>query len=111
MEKKLTFEQLPQAVAQLTKEVSEVKKLLQQRSEQLATPPTEQLFIVQEAADFLHLSVPTIYSKVSRRELPALKRGKRLYFSRTDLMEYLKAGRKKTYAEIEAEATNYLLKQ
>jgi len=37
-----------------------------------------------------------------------MKRGKRLYFSRTELLEYLKAGRKKTNAEIEGEAETYL---
>ena len=39
-----------------------------------------------------------------------MKRSKRLYFSRTELMEYLKEGRKKSNAEIEKEAEAYLLK-
>ena len=34
---------------------------------------------------------------------------KRLYFSRTELLEYLKEGRKKSNAEIEQEAKAYLL--
>lgn len=72
---------------------------------------TEQLLTVQEAAEFLNLKVPTIYSKVSRGELPVMKRGKRLYFSSTELMEYLKGGRKKSNAEIESEAENYLGKK
>ena len=37
-----------------------------------------------------------------------MKRGKRLYFSTTELMEYIKEGRKKSYAEIEQEAGMYL---
>ena len=69
---------------------------------------TEQLLTVKEAADFLHLTVPTIYTKVSRGELPVMKRSKRLYFSSTELLEYIKEGRKKTNAEIEAEAESYL---
>ena len=110
MENSLTFDQLPQAVAMLTKEVSELKQLLLQKSEQQATPPAEQLLDVQQAADFLNLSVPTIYSKVSRGELPVMKRGKKLHFSNTELMQYLKDGRKLTYSEIETEAENYLQK-
>ena len=70
--------------------------------------PSEQLLTVQEAAQFLNLTVPTIYSKVSKRELPVMKRGKRLYFSSVELMEYLKEGRKKSNAEIEQEAEAYL---
>ena len=68
----------------------------------------EQLLTVQEAAKFLCLTVPTIYSKVSKGELPVMKRSKRLYFSSTELMEYLKAGRKKSNTDIEAEAESYL---
>ena len=70
---------------------------------------TEQLLTVQEASQFLNLTSPTIYSKVSKGELPVMKRSKRLYFSSTELMEYLKEGRKKPNAEIEAEAEAYLL--
>jgi hypothetical protein len=40
-----------------------------------------------------------------------MKRSKRLYFSRTELLEYLKDGRKKSNAEIEAEAKAYLKKK
>lgn len=65
----------------------------QQANSQLQKP--EQFLTVQEAAKFLNLTVPTIYSKVSKRELPCMKRGKRLYFSSTELMEYIKEGRKK----------------
>lgn len=72
------------------------------------TEQPEQLLTVQEAAHFLNLTVPTIYSKVSKGELPVMKRSKRLYFSNTELMQYLKAGRKKSNAELEAEAEAYL---
>ena len=68
----------------------------------------EKLLTIQEAAQFLNLTVPTIYSKVSKRELPCMKRSKRLYFSSTELMEYLKEGRKKSKSEIEQEAVKYL---
>lgn len=111
MENSLTFDQLPQAVAMLTKEVSELKHLLLQKSEQQATPPAEQLLTVQEAAEFLNLSVPTVYSKVSKGELPVMKRGKKLHFSNTELMQYLKEGRKLTNSEIETEAENFLQKR
>lgn len=73
------------------------------------TEQPEQLLTIQEAAHFLNLTVPTIYSKVSKGELPVMKRSKRLYFSSTELMEYLKEGRKKSNAEIEQEAKAYLL--
>ena len=111
MENSLTFDQLPQAVAMLTKEVSELKQLLLQKKDEQVTPPAEQLLDVQQAAAFLNLSVPTVYSKVSRGELPVMKRGKKLHFSNTELMQYVKEGRKKTNAEINSEAEELLIKR
>lgn len=111
MTENLTFDQLPKAVTMLTKEVSELKRLIIEKQENTPTERPEKLLTVQEAAKFLNLKVPTIYSKVSKSELPVMKRSKRLYFSSTDLMEYLKEGRKKSNAEIEAEAEAYLSNQ
>lgn len=76
-----------------------------------STDQPEQLLTIQQASELLSLSVPTLYTKVSKGELPVCKApgSKRLYFSRTELMEYVKTGRKLTNAEIEAEADTYLL--
>ncbi|CAA7195872.1 helix-turn-helix domain-containing protein [Chryseobacterium potabilaquae] len=80
------------------------------RTEQQPTEQPEKFLTIQEAAQFMSLSVPTMYSKVSRSEIPVMKRGKRLYFSLKELTEYLRNGKKKTTAEIEAEADLYLSK-
>lgn len=108
MTENLTFDQLPKAVTMLTKEVGELKNLLLNKQAQPPNKQPEQFLTIQEAAQFLSLTVPTIYSKVSKGELPVMKRSKRLYFSSTELMEYLKKGRKKSNAEIEQEAEAYL---
>lgn len=105
----LTFDQLPNAVTKLTKEFSELKSFLLQKQEEKQQEPQEQLLTVQQTADFLSLSKATIYSKVSRGELPVMKRGKRLYFSNTELMEYLKEGRTMSNLDVEAEANKYIL--
>ena len=67
----------------------------------------EQFLTIQQAAAFLCLTVPTIYSKVSKRELPFMKQGKRLYFAKSELSDYLRRGKKETAAEMEAD--NYLI--
>lgn len=106
----LQFNELPKAVTLLTNEVSELKRLLIEKSHEQSENQSEKFFNIQEAAQFLNLSVATIYSKHSKGELPGVcKRGKRLYFSSTELMDYIKAGRKKSNAEIEQEAEAYLL--
>ncbi len=96
-----TIESRLQSIENLILDLKQPKKVE-------ATERPEQLLSVQEAAQFLNLTVPTIYSKVSKGELPVMKRSKRLYFSSTELMEYLKEGRKKSNAEIEQEAEAYL---
>ncbi len=91
----MTFEQLPQAVATLIEKISKIEEILTEKNEQ-----KEKFLTIEEAAKFLDFTVSTVYAKVSRGELPYMKRGKRLYFSNIELVEYLKAGRKKTNAEI-----------
>lgn len=110
MAEKLTFDSLPKAINELIEEVGELKRLIQKKQIPTENSEPEQLLTVQQAADFLNLTVPTIYSKVSKGELPVMKRSKRLYFSRTELMDYLKLGRKKTQTEIEQAANKYLSK-
>jgi len=74
-------------------------------------PEPEQLLTVQQAAELLNLSVPTLYGYTQRAEIPVCKRGKRLYFSRQSLFEWIKAGRKKTLAETASDAEQYLKKK
>lgn len=106
----ITFENLPKAVTNLTYEVNEIKRLLLLRSNELIREEPDQFLTIKQAAEFLNLAVPTIYSKVSKKELPFMKRSKRLYFSREELMEYLKKGRKKTADELASEAFQYVRK-
>jgi len=93
--------------------LSNIETLLIDLKQQLqmvnTTDQPEKLLTIHEAAEFLSLTVPTMYSKVSKGELPVMKRANRLYFSRTELLEYLKQGRKKTNAEIESGADTYLI--
>jgi len=96
MEQPLTFDKLPEAVATLIKEVSELKRLLMEQKEQPVKQP-DKLLNVHKAAEFLNLKVGTMYSKARKGELPVMKRSKRLYFSRTELLNYLKDGRNDFY--------------
>ncbi len=79
-----------------------------QSTKQPPKPEQDQLLTVQQAAEFLTLSVPTIYGLISKGELPVMKRSKRCYFSKVELVNYLKQGRKKTLAETASEAEAFL---
>ena len=87
-----------------------VRKVLGEKGTQKSyiESTTDQLLTVPQAAQFLSLAVPTIYSLISKGELPVMKRSKRCYFSKEELVGYLKAGRKKTNIEMETESDTYL---
>lgn len=70
---------------------------------------SEKFLTVAEVALLLNLTVPTIYSKVSKGELPVMKRSKRLYFSDKDIQGYLKKGRRKSIDEIVAQSDTHIL--
>ena len=106
----LTFEQLPKAFSQFNDRLENIEKLLLQRSNPI-TPETDQLLTIKQAAELITLSVPTLYGLVSRKEIPVSKRGKRLYFSKFELTDWIKAGRKLTTAEIDTKAEAYIINQ
>ena len=66
---------------------------------------------VKQAAELLNLSIYSIYAKTSRKEIPFSKRGRHLYFFKTDLKKRMKKGKYKTNDEIEREVEQYLLKK
>jgi excisionase family DNA binding protein len=103
----ITFDTLPNAVNKLYEKLDSIEKLLLAQSSE-AIPEAETLLTIQQAGAFLTLSVPTIYGLVSRAEIPVSKKGKRLYFSKQELTDWVKAGRKKTNAETATVATQYL---
>jgi excisionase family DNA binding protein len=88
-----------------------LQKILNSHQPQASQPEAEVL-TVPEAAKFLRLSVQTVYSLISKGQLPfVMKRSKRCYFSKSDLLEYLKQGRKETLADAESSAVKYLVKK
>ena len=105
----ITFEQLPKTVKEISDKVNNIERLLLAKSE-TAQPETTDLLTIKQAGEFLTLSVPTIYGLVQRAEIPVNKRGKRLYFSKQELTDWIKAGRKKTVDEISKEADRHLSK-
>lgn len=68
---------------------------------------TDEIGGIDLAIKITGLAKPTIYALVSERKIPHSKQGKRLYFSRQELLEWLKQGKRKTQAEIKIEAENF----
>ncbi|SMO92083.1 transcriptional regulator, AlpA family [Flavobacterium resistens] len=96
------FEDLPDIIGELLLKMNSIEKLLQENKVK-TVDADDDLLTISEAAKLLKLSVATIYTKVCRNEIPANKQGKRLYFYRGELLNWIKSGRIKTIAEIQLE--------
>lgn len=95
--------------------ISEIEAIVERSLERvlakqspLDTTTDDKLLTVADAAAFLSLSIPTIYSLVSKREIPFLKpKGtKRIYFLKEDLKNYIKDGRQRTKSEMLLDVQN-----
>ncbi|MBK7110275.1 MAG: helix-turn-helix domain-containing protein [Bacteroidetes bacterium] len=101
------FEILETRLIDIENQLSEIKNLILKRTEQ---QESEELLTVQQAADLLNLAKQTIYGHVHRCEIPVSKKGKRLYFSKTELLDWVRQGKKRTLNEIEFIARNRINK-
>jgi excisionase family DNA binding protein len=68
----------------------------------------DEFLTVSDTAQFLKLTTSTVYGLISKGTIPCMKQGKRVYFSKIELINYLKQGKKKTISEIKAETDTYL---
>ena len=92
----ITFNDLPEVVAQLRDEVMSLKSLLtEQRSVNNAKAvDTHVPMSVDEAAEYLGIPKGTLYMKLSDGSIPATKPGKRYCLYRDELDRWLESSRK-----------------
>ncbi len=98
----LTLEDITRAIR------DELKSYFEQQEE---TEREDEIGGIELAIEVTRLAKPTIYSLVSTRKIPHSKRGKKLYFSRKELKEWVKEGKRKTQDEIADEAVNFEVKR
>ncbi len=72
------------------------------------TSSPQELLNIAGASKYLNLSTSSIYSLVHRREIPYMKRARRLYFSKEELRKWVEEGRKPTQASLQAAAEIHL---
>ncbi len=67
------------------------------------------LLSYKQAAEYTNYSIKSLYGKVHFHTVPHFKNESgRVSFSRKELLEWLRSGKKKTKAEIEQDADNYV---
>ena len=65
---------------------------------------------VNQASQYTNLSVARIYSLTSQKSIPHYKNGKKLYFKKSELSDWLTRTKIKTNEDIEKEALNYIIR-
>ena len=107
-EEKLTFEQLPQAVAYLIGEVKELKVIL--RNTSTTIEPTDRWLNLQELCEYLpdRPARQTVYGWIGQNYIPYHKKGKKLQFLKSEIDAWLKSDKNKTVAELHAEAIQFV---
>lgn len=107
---KLTFDQLPQAVALLLEKVSRIEQMLS------GLPVEHQgeyrpMLTTAQAAEYMGISMSALYKLTSSKRLPIYKpSGKKVYLKREEIDDYLAKCRISSQEEIEKEALDYVLR-
>lgn len=104
----LSFNDMPKAIAYLIGKVDSLEELLTSNKSNIQE--ADRWFNLQELQEYHpdHPASPTVYAWVSQRLIPNHKHGKKLMFLKSEIDEWLKTGRRKTHAELRAEAESFV---
>lgn len=96
LENAITFNELPQAVSQLIKDVNELKNMLQTVHDNKVE--IDRWFNIKELCEYVpdHPARQTVYGWIYRHNIPYHKKGKKLQFLKSEIDEWLKSDKRKT---------------
>lgn len=89
---KITFEQLPQAVALLIERVGQLAEKMEQALGSATQKQGKRLLTLDEVSILLGKSPSTIYAMTSEKRIPYHKRGNKLYFFEDEIIEWIEQG-------------------
>jgi len=87
----LTNLSLEDLAAELAVKVLDIQKQTYQQKELLHS---DEYLTVEEASKIINLKVSTIYTLTCRKKIPYFKRGKKIYFRKSELEEWISQGKK-----------------
>jgi excisionase family DNA binding protein len=69
---------------------------------------SEELLDVNQASKIIKLTKPTLYGLVHKKKIPFYKKGKKLYFYKSELLNWISSSKSKD--DLEERANSYLTK-
>ncbi|MDB8931847.1 MULTISPECIES: helix-turn-helix domain-containing protein [Bacteroidales] len=109
-EKNITFEDLPKAMSWLMDKLNELDSKIDGLNNQNQSVPTEQWMNLKELCDYIpsHPAEQTVYGWTSCHLIPFHKRGKRIMFLKSEIDEWLHAGKIKSDKNLEDEVAQFI---
>lgn len=97
---------MPEAMAYLINKVEKLETLLSNSATSENTTESDKWFNVQELCAYLpdRPARQTVYGWIGQRLIPYHKKGKKLQFLKSEIDKWLKADKRKTVDELQAEA-------
>jgi excisionase family DNA binding protein len=87
-----------------------IEKAIQNLNNFSNVPDANQIMNIAEVATYIKVAKTTIYSMTHRNTIPHYKNGKKLYFKKSDIEEWIFSNRIKANLDIEREAMAYIRK-
>lgn len=94
--KELTFEVLPQAIAELLQKVDSLHEVVSELRDRNLNQAEEPMIGIEEACAILGRAKSTIYALTQARKIPYYQPGKMLQFKRSELMAWMESSRHET---------------
>ena len=101
------FEIIEQRLNNIENQLSE---LLKMAKAPILKEVTEEIMTVEQLSDYLTIARQTIYEKCSKKEIPYFKAGKRLYFKKSVINDWINSGRRYTTDELMQQAEEWTRK-
>ena len=108
-EKNITFEDLPKAMSWMMDKLNELDSKIDGLNNPSSNVPTEQWMNLKELCEYIpsHPAEQTVYGWTSCHQIPFHKRGKRIMFLKSEIDEWLHAGKIKSEKDLENEASQF----
>ncbi len=105
----ISFNDMPKALAYLIGKVDKLETLLSVQTT-VKVEPSDRWFNLQELCEYLpdRPAKQTVYGWIGQHAVPYHKKGKKLQFLKSEIDAWLKSDKRKTAAELHAEAVQFV---
>jgi predicted DNA-binding transcriptional regulator AlpA len=105
----IAFEQTQQDVVELKQDVKEIKAFFLQKAE--TQNQTDDPKSIDEIEKLTGYTKPTLYGYCQKNKIPYHKKNGRLFFFKSEIIDWIKQGKQKTVIEIGTETDTLLSKK